>query len=98
MNRFVLEDEDIIILGEKEKNDVGSNNLGGNSFDNGDSSNISDGTPTKSLNKRMDSKGMLHNTDGKYVAKAGLTGKPNWKAQVIEELSGADSSKGETNG
>ena len=71
--------------------------MGGNSFDSGDSGNIGDGTSTKSLNKRMDSKGMLHDMDGKYVAKAGLTGKPNWKAQVIEELSGADSSEGETN-
>ena len=32
MNRFVLEDEDIIILGEKENQDDKSDTLGDNSF------------------------------------------------------------------
>lgn len=82
----------------EEIQDATSDNLDNNSPDSRNNNIGGDEEATKSLNKRMDSKGRLHDTDGKYMAKAGLTGKPNWKAQVIEELSGADSSEGETNG
>lgn len=51
MNRFVLEDEDIIILGEKETQDDTSNSLGRNSVSGGIDNDFNNGQTTETLSE-----------------------------------------------
>ena len=74
-SRFVLRDEDIVILGEKDIQNDKSDNL-----DNACVSVLPDGNTSNQqnsevLNARVDSKGGLHAKDGKYLTKAGITKK-----------------------
>lgn len=86
MNRFVLEDKDIIILGEKETQNDTSDSMDRNSVSSGVDNDFNNEQTTEVLNGRMDSNGRVHDVGGKYMVKAGLTGKPNWKTETIQEL------------
>ena len=51
MNRFVLEDEDIIILGEKETQDDKSDSVDGNSVSGRIDNDFNNGQTTKTLSE-----------------------------------------------
>ena len=97
MNRFVLDDEDIIILGEKETQNDTSDSVDRNSIAGGVNVNLNSEQTTEVLNGRMDVKGRVHDVGGKYMVKAGLTSKPNWKAEVIQELTQIGESENNNN-
>lgn len=83
--------------GEKEvKNDT-SNRLDNSSPDSRDSSSGSSEQTSEVMNGRMDARGRVHGTGGKYMVKAGFTGKPNWKAEVIQELTQSGESENNNN-
>lgn len=84
-------------LGEKENQDDRSNALGDNSSIGGVDVNLNSEQTTEVLNGRMDVKGRVHDIGGKYMVKAGLTSKPNWKAEVIQELTQIGESENNNN-
>lgn len=88
MNRFVLEDEDIIILGEKENQDVKSNGLSDSIRGIADDNDNED--TAKNLNGRMDANGRVHDTLGQFMAKAGFTSKPSLTTAVEEVVETAE--------
>lgn len=79
--------------GEKEVENDTNGSMATNSSSSSVNGNQRNEQTTKSINGRMDSKIRLHDKDGRYMAKVGLTSKPSWKAEVIEQLT-----QGEKNG
>ena len=78
---------------------VKSNTLDTTSVNGRDSSAGGDEETTKSLNARLDRHGKPHDKQGKYMTKAGFISKPNWKAEVIQQLTegGESSNDGQRN-
>ena len=86
MNRFVLEDEGIIILGEKEtQNNEDSHNSNINTND-GDSNGLHNEQTTEVMNGRMDTNGRIHDNLGQFMSKAGFTGKPSLTSAIEEAI------------
>lgn len=86
MNRFVLDDEDIIVLGEKEtQSNEDSHNSNSNTNDGG-SDGLHNEQTTEVMNGRMDANGRIHDNLGQFMSKAGFTGKPSLTTAIEEAV------------
>lgn len=86
MNRFVSDDEDIIILGEKETQNNENSHASSDNTNNGDNNGFHNEQTTEVMNGRMDTNGRIHDNLGQFMTKAGFTGKPSLTTAIEEAI------------